>query len=372
MGKRVLVSVINDLVTDQRVHKVCLSLTNMGFDVMLIGRVLPNSMPMDKRPYNSHRMHLVFRKGAFFYAEYNIRLFIYLLLAKADLLVSNDLDTLLPNYLVHKIKGKPIVYDSHEYFTEVPELVSRPRIQKVWKRIESYIFPKLKDVFTVNESIAELFEKDYGLRPKVVRNIPIKRDIKITATRTDLGLSVKHKILILQGSGINIDRGSEEMVEAMKYLDGVMLLIVGGGDVIETLKIMAERKDIKGKVVFLPKQPYGKLMQYTSVADLGLTLDKNTNLNYRFSLPNKLFDYIHAGVPVISSDLPEIRKIIDEYEIGDFIPDHNPESIANKIKEVFADKGLMEKWKKNINFAARNLSWQNEEKVLKEVYSKYA
>ena len=113
-------------------------------------------------------------------------------------------------------------------------------------------------------------------------------------------------------------------------------------------------------------------MQYTSVADLGLTLDKNTNLNYRFSLPNKLFDYIHAGVPIISSDLPEIRKIIDEYEIGDFIPDHNPESIANKIKEVFADKGLMEKWKKNINFAARNLSWQNEEKVLKEVYSKYA
>ncbi len=372
MGKRVIVSVINDLVTDQRVHKVCLSLTDMGFEVMLVGRFLPGSMPMDKRPYNSHRMHLIFRKGAFFYAEYNIRLFLYLLLAKADLLVSNDLDTLLPNYLIHKLKGKPIVYDSHEYFTEVPELVSRPRIQRVWKSIESRIFPNLEDVFTVNDSIADLFEKDYGLRPKVVRNIPIKRDLKITATRSELGLADHKKILILQGSGINIHRGSEEMVEAMRYLSGVILLIVGGGDVIDTLKKMAKEEGINGKVIFLPKQPYDKLIQYTAVADLGLTLDKNTNLNYRFSLPNKLFDYIHAGVPVISSDLPEIRKIIDEYEIGDFIPDHNPKEIAKKIEEVLANEDLLEKWKKNINFAARNLSWQNEEKVLREIYKKYA
>lgn len=372
MGKKVLVSVINDLVTDQRVHKVCLSLTNMGFEVMLIGRVLPDSMPMDKRPYEHHRMHLLFSKGVFFYVEYNIRLFLYLLLAKADLLVSNDLDTLLPNYLIHKIKRKPIVYDSHEYFTEVPELVSRPRIQKIWKSIEAYVFPKLKDVITVNDSIADLFEKDYGIRPKVVRNIPFKRDVKITATRSELGLSDDYKIIILQGSGINIHRGSEEMVEAMKYLNGVKLLIVGGGDVIEILKEMAEHEEIKGKVIFLPKQPYDKLIQYTSAADLGLTLDKNTNLNYRFSLPNKLFDYIHAEVPVISSDLPEIRKIIDEYKIGDYIPDHNPKVIAKKIKEVLANEDLLEKWKKNLIFAAQNLSWQNEEKVLKEVYKKYA
>jgi glycosyltransferase involved in cell wall biosynthesis len=344
----------------------------MGFDVKLVGRLLPWSMPMDERPYKSHRMRLYFKKGAFFYAEYNIRLFFHLLFHKADLLVSNDLDTLLPSFLIHKLKGKPIVYDSHEYFTEVPELVSRPRIQAVWKRIESWIFPKLKDVFTVNDSIAGLFEKDYGLRPLVVRNIPIRKEEVEPATREELGLSKDIKILILQGSGINIHRGSEEMLEAMKFINNAVLLIVGGGDVIDTLKKMAECKELKDKVIFKPKQTYQKLMQYTANSDLGLTLDKDTNLNYRFSLPNKLFDYIHAGIPVIASPLPEIKSIIDHYEVGDFIPSHEPKAIAEKINEILAKDALMEKWKKNTNFAASELTWQNEEKVLRKVYEKYA
>lgn len=372
MGKKVIVSVINDLVTDQRVHKVCLSLNAMGFDVKLVGRLLPNSMPMDERPYKSHRMRLFFTKGAFFYAEYNIRLFIHLLFHKSDLLVSNDLDTLLPNFLIHKIKVKPIVYDSHEYFTQVPELVSRPRVQAVWKRIESWIFPKLKDVFTVNESIADLFENDYGIRPRVVRNIPIRKEKVKSATRKELGLSEDKKILILQGSGINMHRGSEEMVEAMSFINNAQLLIVGGGDVIEKLKEMAKSPELRDKVIFKPKQTYEKLMQFTANSDLGLTLDKDTNLNYRFSLPNKLFDYIHAGIPVLTSLLPEIKKVIDEYDVGDFVSSHKPEVIAAKVNEMLANDEQMEKWKKNTNFAAESLTWQNEEKELREVYEKYA
>jgi glycosyltransferase involved in cell wall biosynthesis len=344
----------------------------MDFDVLLVGRVLPSSMNMDKRRYKWHRMRLMFSKGVFFYAEYNIRLFLFLLFHKTDLLVSNDLDTLLPNFLIHKIKSKPIVYDSHEYFTEVPELVSRPGVQKVWKRLESWMFPKLTDVFTVNDSIADLFEQDYGLRPKVVRNIPIKKEMPKIATRAQLGLSEQKNILILQGSGINIHRGSEEMLEAMKYIQGAVLLVVGSGDVIDKLKEMAKDVELKDKVIFKGRQPYDKLFQYTAVADLGLTLDKNTNLNYRFSLPNKLFDYIHAGVPVVSSDLPEIRNIIDKYDIGDFIPSHQPREIAKKINQVLANQDKIDKWKKNISFAAQDLTWQSEEKVLKEVYNKYA
>jgi len=327
---------------------------------------------MDKRQYKTHRMRLLFTKGPLFYAEYNQRLFLYLLFHRAGLLVSNDLDTLLPNFLIHKLKGVPVVYDSHEYFTEVPELVARPRTQAIWKRIESWIFPKLKDVFTVNESIADLFEKDYGLRPRVVRNIPLKRKKVEPATRRQLGLSENKKILILQGSGINIHRGSEEMVEAMKYIDNAILLIVGGGDVIDTLKEMVKSEELKGKVVFKPKQSYEKLMQFTANSDLGLTLDKDTNLNYRFSLPNKLFDYIHAGIPVLASQLPEIKRVIDEYDIGDFIPSHEPKEIATKVNQILVDQELMDKWKNNTIFAAKSLSWENEEIELGRVYKKYA
>jgi glycosyltransferase involved in cell wall biosynthesis len=343
----------------------------MGFDVLLVGRKLPSSLPMDNRPYAHHRMKLLFTKGPLFYAEFNIRLFFFLLFHKFDLLTSNDLDTLLPSYLVSRVKRKPLIYDSHEYFTEVPELVNRPGVQKIWKHIEKWIFPKLKDVFTVNDSIAGLFEKDYGIRPHVVRNIPFKRSVKATKSRKELGLPEDKFILILQGSGINIHRGSEEMVEAMKYIEGVVLLIVGGGDVIDTLKQMAEKPGINGKVIFKPRQPYNDLMQYTANADMGLTLDKDTNLNYRFSLPNKLFDYIQAGIPVLASDLPEIKRIIERYKIGTFIPNHQPQQIAATINELIENRGQLNNWKRNLTFAADDLTWEKESEVIKKVYSKY-
>ena len=345
----------------------------MGFEVLLVGRQLPDSPAMDERPYPTHRMRLLFTKGPFFYAAFNLRLFFFLLFRKADLLVANDLDTLLPNFLIAKLKGINLVYDSHEYFTEVPELVNRKQTQKIWKTIEKNIFPKLKDVITVNDSIAELYEKDYGIRPVVVRNVPLlqKNEI-VNQSRESLGLPTSKKILILQGSGINIQRGAEEMVEAMQFIEDAVLLIVGGGDVIGRLQEIVREKSLERKVIFKPRQSYAKLMQYTACADLGLTLDKDTNLNYRFSLPNKLFDYIQAGIPVLASPLPEIQKIITTYEIGDFIPDHKPENIARKVSEILSNQPLMAKWKKNLKFAASQLNWEKEEKTLRSVYQKYA
>jgi len=371
LRKKVIVSVINDLVTDQRVNKVCQTVSSMGCDVLLVGRRLNKSPGMDSRNYSVHRMKLVFEKGAFFYAEYNLRLFFFLLFRKADMLISNDLDTLLPNFIISKIKRTPLVYDSHEYFTEVPELVNRKNVQKVWKFIESTIFPKLENVITVNDSIADLFENDYGNRPSVVRNIPRAREKVSIISREILGLPVDKSVLILQGSGINVDRGSEELIEAMTMINNAVLLIIGGGDVIDKLKIMVIELGVDHKVIFKPRLPYDEMMQYTGVADLGLTFDKSTNLNYRFSLPNKLFDYIQAGIPVISSALPEIEKVINQYDVGDYIPDHNPENIADKVNHILNNQDLILEWKKNCNFAARELTWENEEVVLKEIYGKY-
>ncbi len=359
------------MVTDQRVNKVCQTLLSMNCDVLLVGRKMRGSPEMEDRGYKINRMKLLFEKGPLFYAEFNLRLFFYLLFRKADLLISNDLDTLLPNHIISKIKKVPLVYDSHEYFTEVPELVNRKKVQAVWKTIERKIFPKLTDVITVNDSIAGLFYNDYGNRPHVVRNIPRKQQVLEKVSRESLGLPDDKYILILQGSGINVQRGAEELVEAMQYVNNAILLIVGGGDVIDILKEIAKKPELKEKIVFKPRVPYKQLMQYTAVADLGLTFDKSTNLNYRFSLPNKLFDYIHAHTPVLSSPLPEIERIIKKYDVGDFIPDHDPKNIAKKINQILSNQALMDKWKKNCSFAANELTWENEEKVLKRIYTKY-
>ncbi|MBO6025767.1 MAG: glycosyltransferase [Bacteroidales bacterium] len=368
---RVIVSVINDLVTDQRVNKSCLTLQMMGYEVLLVGRKQRKSPPMDDRPYRTHRMKLLFEKGPLFYAEYNIRLYFFLLFHKANLLLSNDLDTALPNYFISKLKGVKMIYDSHEYFTETPELVNRPRVQRVWKRIEGFVVPRLKEMITVCDSIAELFEKQYGVKCHVVRNIPPKAALPPKGDKKALDLPDDKHLLVLQGSGINIQRGAEELVEAMQYLDDCFLMIIGGGDVLPVLKQMVENLKITDRVRFLPRMPYAKMMAYTQLAELGFVLDKDTNLNYRFCLPNKLFDFIQADVPIVASHLVEIEKIIKKYNIGLFIPDHDPKSIAETIKAGLNDASQRAIWKQGLAQAAQDLCWENEQQTLIEIYKHY-
>lgn len=367
--KKVIVSVTNDLSTDQRVDKVCNTLMSLGFNVVLIGRTLYGSLKI-QRQYATHRMSLVFNTGPLFYAEYNIRLFVYLLFHKAHLLVSNDLDTLLANFMVHKLKNIPMVYDSHEYYTGTPELADRPLVRKIWKSFEKFIFPKLKDIITVNHSIAALYEQEYGKKLFVVRNVPRKlKSMEVTTAQHFKPYSGKH-LIILQGAGINIQRGAEEAVMAMRYVDNAVLLIIGGGDVIGSLKQFVSEEHLSDKVLFIPRQPYNELMAYTADADIGLTLDKDTNINYRFSLPNKLFDYIHAGTPVLASALPEIKRIIEQYEVGLLIDNHDPVHIATRIRFML-ENNFKEKLKANLEKAASELNWENEEETLKLVYTKY-
>ena len=369
--KIVRISVTNDLFTDKRVDKTAIFLQKMGFAPVLIGRLKPDSHPVLTRPYQTYRFSLPFVKGPLFYTFYNLRLFFYLLTRHSDLLVSNDLDTLLPNYLIHRLKRTPLVYDSHEYFTGVPELTGRPRIQKIWKKIEQSIFPRLDSVITVNESIATLYFQEYGVRPFVVRNVPLLKNDKNPASRDDLNLPENQHIIILQGAGINIDRGAEEAVMAMQYLENALLLVIGSGDVFPMLQALINQHQLMEKVRLIPRLPMDILEKYTRCADVGLSLDKDTSINYKFSLPNKLFDYIQAEIPVLASDLPEVRRIVEEYNIGIIAQHHDPVHIADCLQKMLVDKNRRAMWKENLKIAARELCWENEESVLREVYAKY-
>ncbi len=362
--KKVIVSVINDLVTDQRVDRACRALVKGGYDVLLVGRVLPTSLPMGEKPYASHRMKLLFTQGPLFYLEFQIRLFFFLLFKNVSLLYSNDLDTLLPNYICSKIKSAKLIYDSHELFCEVPELIEHPRKRKIWKSLEKFLFPRVKNIITVNTSIAEIYEKEYHKKLFVVRNIPLSRPITKPLSKKELGLPENKKIIILQGAGINMHRGTEELVEAMQYVDNIVLLIVGSGDVIEDLKKMRKKLKLEERVIITGKVPYEQLAHYTRNADLGLSMDKDTNLNYRYSLPNKLFDYIHAGLPVLISPLLEISRIVNDYQIGMIIKTHDPKHIAATITSALDNKERYSLWKKNIVKAQEELSWKHEEQVL--------
>lgn len=367
---RAIVCVTNDLVTDNRVHRTCTVLQELGYEVLLVGRHLPDSPPLE-RPYATKRMRLIFRKGPLFYAEYAKRLFLLLLFARHDLVVANDLDTLLPAYLVARLRGKKLVYDSHEYFTEVPELEGR-FARKVWLGIERWIFPKLKHVITVNDSIANAYRQRYGNAITVVRNIPMPRELGPLPTRAELDLPHDRFLLVLQGSGINVQRGGEEAVLAMRELPDALLLLIGGGDAWQVLERMVEEHGLQDRVRLLPRMPYERMMQYTRNADLGLSLDKDTNLNYRFSLPNKLFDYFRAGIPALVTDLPEVAGIVRKYDAGLVLPAPDPALIAAEVRALQADPGRCARLREKAIFAAASLDGAREKETLKAFFKALA
>ncbi len=364
--KKIIISVTNDLISDNRVHKVATSLIDFGFEVLLVGRKLKKSLPL-KRNYKTKRFRLFFSKGAIFYACYNIRLFLFLLFAKADIFLSNDLDTLPANFLASKIKNKKLVYDSHEYFTEVPELVNRPKIKRIWERIENNILPKIIYSYTVCSSIAGIYNKKYGTKMKVVRNIS-ECELLMNKINVVLPETVNNKKIILYQGVLNIGRGTEHTVEAMQYVENAVFLIIGEGDMKNELQQKVSELNLQNKVVFIGKIPFEQLFAYTKKADIGISVEQNIGLNYYYSLPNKLFDYIRANVPILASKLPEIENIVEKYDIGCFIENHNPKHISEKINFMLNNVEKRKSWKENLKKASAELCWENEEKVLKEIF----
>jgi glycosyltransferase involved in cell wall biosynthesis len=367
--KHIYISVTNDLVTDQRVHKVCESICSKfpNYKITLIGRLKKDSKTVNKRIYNVHRIQLRFEKGLKFYAEYNLRLFFYLLFRRRGIFYANDLDTLLPNFLLSKLKGCQLIYDSHEYFTEVPELIGRDRIRAIWLRIESYILPKLKTMFTVNETLAKIYSEKYHIPVHAIRNVPKlhknETHSEEVQVRKKYGISSADHLIIYQGA-VNKDRGLEELIEAFTFLPSIFhLIIVGTGDVHQAL--IEKTNTLKlNQVHFAGQIPFNTLDQYTLEANLGVSLEKSTNLNYRFALPNKVFDYIAAGIPILVSPLPELCALIEKHNVGKLLPTHTPLDIAQTLQTMFSDEGQLQQWKANTLNARAEYCWEKEEQKL--------
>ncbi|SHF30241.1 Glycosyltransferase involved in cell wall bisynthesis [Mariniphaga anaerophila] len=366
--KRIIASVTSDLVSDNRVHKTCLTLTNMGFEVLLVGRKLPTSLPLSERLYSVKRLNLLFTKGPLFYACFNIRLFCLLLFSKFDLLLANDLDTLPANFFISKLKRKPMVYDSHEFFTEVPELQERPRVRKIWERMEQKMVPSLKNAYTVCNSIASIYTEKYGVRFRVVRNVPFSQPVP-TGKKADS--ETGEKTILYQGA-VNVGRGLKQAILAMHFVDSAKLVIAGDGDIRNELEELTREEGLQSKVQFLGRLPIADLAKLTSTADLGISIEEDIGLNYRFALPNKLFDYIQAKVPVLVTNLPEMAAIVNQYKIGEVAPTLESPKLAKLFSEMLTDQSKRAVWKKNLETASSELTWENEAEVLKGIFQPFA
>ncbi|WP_321439107.1 glycosyltransferase family 4 protein [uncultured Bacteroides sp.] len=372
--KRILISVTNDLIADQRVGKVSASLQSNGYNVLLIGCIRKKRQPL-KRPYQTYRFNLFFKKRFVFFMEYNLRLLFVLLFKRKDILLCNDTDALLANFIASKLCRVPLVFDAHELYPELPEVVERPLVKKVWEKIEDIIFPHLKYSYTVCESIAEHYKQKYGITMGVVRNIPNKETTSAPADNNQkiiinrLPSLVGKKLLLYQGA-INVGRGVDWLINAMPYLDNCVLCICGDGYLFQEMQTLAKGKQLEDQIIFTGRLPFEELNQYTSQADLGFVLLENMGLSYYYSLPNRIFDYMKYGVPVLASNLPEIARIMETHNTGKLISHYEPEYLAKVILEMLEEWKDKPVYKQRLNELSKKFCWENEEQVMLGIVGK--
>jgi glycosyltransferase involved in cell wall biosynthesis len=357
--RRIILTVTNDLTYDQRMQRICTSLSEAGYEVELVGRELSTSKLLDKFPFAQTRLKCLFNKGKLFYLEYNIRLFIYLLFHRADIICGIDLDTLVACYYAARLRGTKIVYDAHEYFPEVPEVVRRPRIQQIWRWVERTYITKVDMVYTTTQSIADVFQQKYKIPVHTVRNLPLLQEQPAVA-------HTGRPYLLYQGA-LNEGRGIEQLIRAMNELD-IALYLVGDGDLTGQLKKMTADLKLEDKVKFLGYRKPAELKQITAGAYIGLNLLENAGLSYYYSLANKFSDYIHAGIPQICIAFPEYRRLNDAYNVALLIENLDQDTIKTAIKRLVDDKEMYEKFKENCLVCRRELNWQNEERKMIALY----
>lgn len=358
---KIIFTVTNELSYDQRMIRICRSLANAGYRVLLVGRSKPGAVALTKEVFEQKRIPVLFGKGKLFYIEYNLKLFFYLLFKKTTAICAIDLDTILPVYWAAEIKRCQRIYDAHELFCEMKEVVSRPAIYKFWKRVERFTVPKFNNGYTVNQIIADEFAKLYGVNYEVIRSIAVLQE-------PSAAINTAEKYILYQGA-VNEGRCFEFLIPAMQWID-IPLVICGEGNFFNETKALVEKYKVSDKVIFKGSILPDDLRKITREAFLGITLFDDKGLSNYYSLANRFFDYLHAGVPQLCSDYPAYREINNLYRIGVLTSNYAPEHLAGIINNLLHDVIYYQQLVAGCQQAKQVYNWQQEEKKLESFYKK--
>lgn len=356
--RNICLTLSNDLHHDQRMIRICGTLARAGYQVTLIGRQWPDKNLPKQREFRQLRLACIFNKGKLFYLEYNIRLFFKLLCMKMDIVCAVDLDTIMPCYLASVIKRIPRVHDAHEFFTEMKEVVTRPGVRRIWLSVERFAIPRFPMGYTVSKPIADHFRKTYGVSYQVIRNLPAPRPFPDRHAR--------ERIILYQGA-VNEGRCFEWLIPAMRNVDAE-LHIYGDGNFMTRARSLIRSHGLEDKVMLKGKVLPEKLHEITTTATIGISLFEDTGMHNRFSLANRFFDFIQAGIPQICSDFPAYREINDEYRVALMTNACNTVDITDALNNLLGNELMYMEMRENCRRAARVLHWHNEEKTLLDFY----
>jgi glycosyltransferase involved in cell wall biosynthesis len=339
-------------------QRICTSLSKAGYEVLLTGRRLPASVPLREMPFVQKRLHCVFHKGKLFYLEYNIRLFFFLLFQRAAILAPVDADTLVPAFLVSRIRSLKLVFDAHEYFSEVPEVARRKPVQRIWQWVERTFYPRVAVKYTVSETLAAEMGRRYGTSFHTIRNVPLLNAAHFEEPDTD-------RFILYQGA-LNEGRALEELIAAMVHLP-LRLKLAGEGDLSTSLRAQVKQLKLEEKVEFLGYVPPEELTALTRKAYLGYNLLHHAGESYFYSLSNKFFDYMHAGVPSLNPPFPEYNAILARYSIG-VVCEAKASDITECVNRLLRDASFYATLRQQCETARQQYNWQQEEQLLIQLY----
>ncbi len=359
---RIALVMTGDFHRNGRAIKQSRSLADAGYEIELFhlgGEAppvpIPESVTLRRLPRPGGRGPLFFRQvtSVFSQALSNV---------DADLIHASDLYALAACRRRADALGCALTYDAREYYPHVAGTVGKPWARWWWRRLERTHIRRADQVFTVSDSIADALASDYGIsRPVVVHNAP-PRSTPTIDTASNAG-SLASMIdgtgpIVLHLGQMKAHRGCEALVRAMRELPDARLVFLGYGEERARLEELSESLSLSSRVFFRDPVPPDHIRSTIKDAAIGVTMLEDTCLNHRFALPNKLFDYIHAGIPVLGAKLKEVKDIVEGHGIGMTAPPDDPSAIASAIREML-DPDRQAAWRSQLPSAAETFAWES-------------
>lgn len=371
----------SNLIHDSRVIREAEALVRHGYEVTVsdISKSGQDESFVYECSIQIDLLHLHLKRyripGPIKYLEYMARTLRFLLQSDFDVVHVHDLDPLPVAWIYGRLRGAKVVYDSHELYTEQDGFGGVK--QQIYGAIERFLLKRVNAVIAANESRARIMRDEYGCPqlPTVILNIPeTRKPVKCNHLRRFIEqqrgapLSKADKIVLYQG-GLSAARGLENIVRAFSELPGwYYFVLMGYGPLKEPLRRLINKCGLSDRVFIHPAVPYKDLHEYSCSADLGVISYLNTSRNKYYCAPNKLFEYAMAGIPMVGSDLPEIRRIIERYKVGSLFDPENPASIAGAIQTCLSTKERYIEMKLGLEQVVNDYRWDFEAAKLLSLY----
>jgi glycosyltransferase involved in cell wall biosynthesis len=338
---------------------VFLMTSDLNFDqrmIRSIGSISPYAnTKVVHRGAGNIRINTFFKKGILFYIEFNLRLFIHLMTNKYDIVYSVDTDTLLAAGFASYFKKFRLVYDSHEYFTGVPELEGSLVKKFLWKTCERLFIKRAQLCITVSDSLAEILGNEFGKQFHTIKNVPYKSKIEVAPNRAE------KPYFIYQGA-INEGRGIEELLDIMHLYKGYDLYIAGNGDLFYKIEERIKSQKLEN-IKLLGKLDPVELAKYTQSATIGFNLLSKRSQSYFFSAANKCYDYINSLVPSVNMYFPEYVALMEKFKVGVTVMNLDPKSLTFAIDQLL-DENIRRECIEQCKLARQIYNWEVEENKL--------